>query len=1179
MKHDSPTERPYFTWPIIQLEALFDRSREDPSVLRSILHELDHRGSDRSSRLRDRVSTTQAQLPDRLSEHHDVGETGTPLHPVAEDIEYKSEASSQPSQAIVASKASPREKPDRIITDEPQSILSAWTALEVLSPQTYRKPSDLTDGEERRIARLNSPLPWSGTGEGSRPNRKLFYQVILGAIRMEEATTALLKIFADKNQDRQPARGFAAIAAITIDKSGRPVQDSAVAISSFAWGLPLALNGDLRSLDRWPQVEPRLIEAVDEQIRKQDENGQPRPLTISDIERAYKWLTAKLGLNGALIDPPTFALRVYHYFRAQEPPDPPLLGSFFLGDLAAAKELVSTGKAPRNIRRYLRIEKPETRKDILRDPRWIAAAVSPNRIPAGRWPSKDRKPLVLLQQAAVNLAMSDLPGAELIAVNGPPGTGKTTLLRDIVAALVVRRAEAMCQFDNPENAFTISGETQRVANATIRLSRVDSRLRGFEMLVASSNNKAVENVSAELPGLNAIASDAPDLRYFKTVSDGIVKGESQTWGLVAAVLGNAKNRFAFREAAWANEDSGLQTYLAAAAGNPQWLTEDDPDHPGATRKRKPMVVERESPPKSRDEALRRWKQAKRDFSHALGEVKSLLAEIESARKEAAQLPGLREAAEKTRKNVSAARVKLDSCQEELSQLVEVERAATSTREAAAMSFSNHRAGKPAFFSRLFRTDKFRAWADVYRNVSAQLDSANKNHEDAANKAAASKQRLQEASRNHALSTTDHAKAAASRDAAEERVARMRARYDARVIDGAFFDRSHTAFHLDAPWLDDVAHGLRDRVFEFAIALHKAFVDAAAIPLQHNITALIRAFFGKSAWSPKLRPIMPDLWASLFLIVPVVSTTFASVERMLGYLPPEALGWLLVDEAGQALPQAVIGAMMRTRRAIIVGDPLQIEPVTSLPSELAETICEEFGVEPAKWSAPAASVQTVADATVSLGAEFQRKAGSIQVGWPLLVHRRCAEPMFSLSNSIAYSDLMVHASPPRDSSIRDVLGPSKWFDVAGEYTQDKWSEAEGEVVLTLFKRLAYANLPDLDIYVITPFLIVSQRLRERLKNSGAIAPWTEEPWQWVQERVGTIHTVQGREADSVILVLGAPMPAQRGARGWAGGTPNILNVAATRAKENLYVVGSHSAWRDAGCFSELARRLPVSTDFA
>ncbi|WP_281408873.1 AAA domain-containing protein [Methylobacterium sp. WL2] len=85
------------------------------------------------------------------------------------------------------------------------------------------------------------------------------------------------------------------------------------------------------------------------------------------------------------------------------------------------------------------------------------------------------------------------------------------------------------------------------------------------------------------------------------------------------------------------------------------------------------------------------------------------------------------------------------------------------------------------------------------------------------------------------------------------------------------------------------------------------------------------------------------------------------------------------------------------------------------------------------------------------------------------------------------------------------------------------------------------------------------------------------YRWTRERVGTVHTVQGREADSVILVLGAPMPTQRGARGWAGGPPNILNVAATRAQENLYVVGSRSAWADAGVFGRLARNWPPASE--
>jgi superfamily I DNA and/or RNA helicase len=75
-------------------------------------------------------------------------------------------------------------------------------------------------------------------------------------------------------------------------------------------------------------------------------------------------------------------------------------------------------------------------------------------------------------------------------------------------------------------------------------------------------------------------------------------------------------------------------------------------------------------------------------------------------------------------------------------------------------------------------------------------------------------------------------------------------------------------------------------------------------------------------------------------------------------------------------------------------------------------------------------------------------------------------------------------------------------------------------------------------------------------------------EWGNDRVGTIHTVQGREADTVILVLGAPNASQNGARSWAAGTPNILNVAVSRAKQDFYVIGSHGAWSGVGYVREL-----------
>jgi superfamily I DNA and/or RNA helicase len=61
---------------------------------------------------------------------------------------------------------------------------------------------------------------------------------------------------------------------------------------------------------------------------------------------------------------------------------------------------------------------------------------------------------------------------------------------------------------------------------------------------------------------------------------------------------------------------------------------------------------------------------------------------------------------------------------------------------------------------------------------------------------------------------------------------------------------------------------------------------------------------------------------------------------------------------------------------------------------------------------------------------------------------------------------------------------------------------------------------------------------------------------------------------VILVLGASADASRGSRNWAGGAPNILNVAVTRAKKALYIVGRHEAWRTAGVFAHAAAVLPV-----
>ena len=65
--------------------------------------------------------------------------------------------------------------------------------------------------------------------------------------------------------------------------------------------------------------------------------------------------------------------------------------------------------------------------------------------------------------------------------------------------------------------------------------------------------------------------------------------------------------------------------------------------------------------------------------------------------------------------------------------------------------------------------------------------------------------------------------------------------------------------------------------------------------------------------------------------------------MLKNIDENILGHTFVDEAGQALPQAAIGAVFRSRNIMVVGDPFQIKPVLTLDSGLLALLSKIYDV--------------------------------------------------------------------------------------------------------------------------------------------------------------------------------------------------------------------------------------------
>ncbi len=828
------------------------------------------------------------------------------------------------------------------------------------------------------------------------------------------------------------------------------------------------------------------------------------------------------------------------------------LHSFFIADLEKAKNIQShnldkyiMGNATKHIDLDCRMESGKF------NPSAFYSILQPRNYPIARFPSNPKFSLALMQQVAVNLAIG-FDNEQIKSVNGPPGTGKTTLLKDIFAEFIVEQAHEIAVLSSKYIRGTDA--TKYWKNASI--GTIPQSIADKGIVVASSNHGAVQNIVNELPLTAKVDKEFIDYivraDYFKNIANSKVETE---W----VEDENGKHEeLIIKENGESNRFWGLFSIEGGRKENMEYLV--------TVLKHVVYYLENEYIP---NDAIYQ------DFTERYDEVYAYRTKIQTVSQEIMKFKQLLTKINKQHKKYNSEVIirknNLVQCISRNTQRIEVIQSEVENLEVDVNDLKLQlqkieceknsiiqcmdalKLHKPRFFSPRKIKIEFREKNRIY---SAQLQNIIGNEGTIRSKLIESERQIKklqvEITKNETESKQEQTKFYEWEQSEKSKFQRLKVEAEKaqEKVSGFKINElnlclDYETLQLSNPWFDIEYRKLQSQLFIKALQVRKQF-------LYENIKNIKAAYI---IWSKqknylKHKQVISEAWNWMNMVIPVIGSTFASFSRMCANMEKETIGHLFVDEAGQALPQASVGAIFRSKYVMAVGDSLQIKPVLTLDSNILNMLGEYYGVSQ-KYLSENASTQTLMDAVSQYGfyKDYNRENW---IGIPLWVHRRCKYPMFDIANKISYCGNMVQGEKAN--------GISEWYDIGGRAT-DKYVVEQGIFLREKIQNMIMRNPDIVDkqkediIYVISPFKNVAYQLSQELKKIGFTRYDNGKP-----TNVGTVHTFQGKEAPIVFLVLGADAKSI-GAANWAMGTdnPNIMNVAATRAKDEFYIIGDKNLY--------------------
>ena len=999
--------------------------------------------------------------------------------------------------------------------------------------------------------------------------------------------TEILEAFIDKLEIEYPEKpylGNVYSASFIVDADGY-YKEGSLQIAPFIWVIyQMMFQPDVEfkdiKLDGWDEVVKEIEDGFNLPEEKISLDEAAHVINVYIQKHILEPMGVTMFRAGDVYGYCGFTVEEIQLVKADTMPVNVLKSSFFLDDLQLVLQRIDTLKDNNKVLSYINsLNQDIEHYDLLKDTDQMRKWYNPKVLPYGRWPSKFN--LSFMQQIAVNIAKEN--PKDIFSVNGPPGTGKTTLLKDIIANNIVERAAKFCESNHVNDIFKkVVGRDGISFYYTI-----PSDIAVYGMLVLSSNNKAVENITLELPNISSVKAGtngstlfnpefsdqqvdlscfAKDEKYkyvkssevyFTFLADRLAESNTQ-WGLISARLGKKSN---------------INTFIPA-------LNVLSSDMSSIMRM-----------PSAQDA----FEGAKRQFQAQYKLVKILFAYVTTYEENTQSIQELKLKINQLQEEVVSIDEQLskyDTLNDDLMQLIEHKNCI----ESKLIEYN----GKRSIFDKLWHATNWSILKAMGNpTLLSVIEEETTKLQTVKDQLTALHQLVNE--RESIINTKDSLLADIKDiDGTIQKAEKIKQeilgtlKSSGKDTIHCFDDiesklmlsdedraEAHTAFLYVCNYLNEC----RERLLYDALQLQKAVVMSDAF--RKNMQ-LLSQYWGSLSDRKKLQKnfdldmIFPALLNSLMIAVPVISSTFAAVERFLINCKSESsLGTIIIDEAGQASPHMLVGALFRAQKAIVVGDPKQIEPVQTVQDLFVERIGGE-GI--GKYRSKELSVQSLADAQNPFAGIIKNLDGSESwVGCPLVIHRRCKNPMFTVANELSYGGFMINKTMEPKESI-EPCKESCWItydtsNIESTMGKDRYIQLQGQIAFELIQKLRARNVEFKDIFIITPFTSVAYGFKKYMESlSNDIVNWTKEDNKkdWLDDNIGTVHTFQGKEAKVVIYMLGCQSDdSANGAIKWVNA--NNVNVAFTRAREYIYVIGDAVKWAELNKNLAFAQRyLPIYT---